>query len=171
MTLPANTVTARMQTLLREATSDSKEQILRDYLEYVPKEVAFIKKMQAQGIQAVALLKQTQQTLEGSFVKFVEGQKRNGSELAVLTDALKAILKRAEKLPPDDFGDLEDAIILPSFRIENALYSERIKKMQKALDNVIELFAEYDASEGGEMAIQLKRLERKVKAAKDLLDK
>lgn len=164
-------VTDRMETLLDEAAKpDSKEQILRDYLEYVPKEVALIKKVQAQGNQAVALLKQAQQTLETGFFKYAEGLRRKGSELDTLTDEMWAISQRAQKLPPDDLGDLEETILWSSFSVEDALYSTRFEKLQKALDNVIELFEEYDASDN-EMTSQLKGLERKVKAAKDLLNK
>jgi hypothetical protein len=172
MTLPANTVTARMQTILGEAapSTESKEKILQDYLEYVPKEVALVKKVQAQGSAAVAALRQAQRAVEGGFLKYAEGLKRKGSELDLVTDEISAIKQRAEKLSPDELGDLEDTILWASFSVEDAVYSDRLQKMQKALDAVIEMFEEYDASEN-EMASHLKALDRKVKAAKDLLRK
>lgn len=172
MTLPADTITARMQTLLGEAapSTDSKEKIIRDYLEYVPKEIALLKKMQAQATPAFEALEKAL-THMNTFIKYTEGLKRPGSELDALTDEMGAIKARAEKLSEDDLGDLEDTILWGSFGTEDLVYSDRLNKTRQLLSSAFERISGYENEAFSDASKQIKSLEGKVQAAKKILGK
>jgi hypothetical protein len=165
-------ITAKMEALLDEAAApDSKEQILKDFLKHAAAEVAFAKKVQEEGAKTVTLLRTFERAVEGGLFKFAEDSMKRGSELMRLLDQYADLRERAERLSPDDLGDLENAILWgsASHSLEDMLYRDRIQKLKRALEDLTEAFGEFTADQHSQVSKMIDTTNRKVKEAQDML--
>lgn len=165
-------ITAKMKALLDEAaTSDSKEQILKDFLKHAAAEVAFAKKVQEEGAKTVTLLRTFERAVEGGLFKFAEDSMKRGSELMRLLDEYTELQTRIERLPASDAGDLENIVLTrsASHSLEDMLYKERVLKMKRAIQDLTEAFAEFSGDASGQVSRMIDTTNRKVREAQDAL--
>lgn len=171
MTFPS--ISARMEALIDEATKpDSKEQVLKDYIAFAEGEIAHAKRMQADADRAAQLLEDALlKVATAGFLRNIEDALRKGSEATKRNAAFNSIYQRGHDLPAEDVRALKSDVLWgDGATLTNVLDAELVKKLRDEVEEVVFKFREYGNEPRGVLSKVIDDYERKLEAAKDMLE-